>query len=97
MTAVDVFGGPGFLAKASNHLGLRGYVLDTKFGPRYDVTKLFVLFRIRQDVSAGKCGAGMRSSCGAAPCRNIVYMNLHAEANDVFLVGKVDSRDLHPY
>ena len=31
---LDVFGGPGFLAKASNHLGLRGYVLNTKFGPR---------------------------------------------------------------
>ena len=29
---LDVFGGPGFLANASNHLGLRGHVLDTKFG-----------------------------------------------------------------
>ena len=51
---LDVFGGPGFLATASNHLGLSGYVLDTKFGPRYVVTKPFVLTRIRQDVSAGK-------------------------------------------
>ena len=49
---LDVFGGPGFLAKASNHLRLRDYVLDTKFGPRHDVTKPFVLTRIRQDVSA---------------------------------------------
>ena len=31
------------------------------FGPRYDVTKPFVLTRIRQDVSAGKCVAGMIS------------------------------------
>ena len=46
---LDVFGGPG-------------YVLDTKFGPRYDVTKPFVLTRIRQDVSAGKCVAGMTST-----------------------------------
>ena len=42
---LDVFGGPGFVAKASNHLGLRGYVLDTKFA----------------DVSAGKCVARMIS------------------------------------
>ena len=27
----DVFGGPGFLSKATNHLGPRSYVLDTKF------------------------------------------------------------------
>ena len=53
-----MFGGSGFLAKAANHLGLRGYVLDTKFGPRYDVTKPLALTRIRQDVSAGKCVAG---------------------------------------
>ena len=34
---LDVFGGSGFLTKATNYLGLRGYVLDTKFGPRFDV------------------------------------------------------------
>ena len=39
----DVFGGSGFVAKATDHLGLRGYVLDTKFGPRCDLTKLLVL------------------------------------------------------
>ena len=38
-SVLDVFGGLGFLAKATNHPGLSGYVLDTKFGPRYDVTK----------------------------------------------------------
>ena len=27
----DVFGGSGFLTKTTNQLGLRGYVLDTKF------------------------------------------------------------------
>ena len=54
----DVFGGSGFLSKATNHLGLRGYVLVTKFGPRYDVTQLT---RIRQDVSTGKCVAAMIS------------------------------------
>ena len=27
---IDVFGGSGFLAKAANHVGLRGYVLDTE-------------------------------------------------------------------
>ena len=58
---LDVFGGPGFLEKASNDLGLRGYVLDTKLGPRYDVTKPLVLTRIREDVSAGKCVAGLIS------------------------------------
>ena len=52
----DVFGGSGFLATAANRLGLRGHVLDTTYGPRYYVTKPFVLTRIRQDVSAGKCG-----------------------------------------
>ena len=55
---LDVFGGLAFLAKSSNHIGLRGYVFDTKVGPRYDVTKPLVLTRIRQDVSAGKCVAG---------------------------------------
>ena len=43
---LDLFGGLGFLAKGSNHLELRGYVLDTKFGPRQDVTKPLVLARI---------------------------------------------------
>ena len=56
---LGVCGGSGFLAKAANHFVLRGYVLDTKFGPRYDVTKPLVLTRIRQDVSAGKCFAGV--------------------------------------
>ena len=50
----DVFGGAGFLATPTNHLGMRGFVLDTKFGPRYDLTNPLVLTRIRQDVSAGK-------------------------------------------
>ena len=59
---LDVFGEPGFLAKAINLLGLRGYVLDTKTGPMYDVTKLLVLTRIRQDVTAGKCVAKMIST-----------------------------------
>ena len=29
----DVFGGSGFLARATTQMGLRGYVLDTKVGP----------------------------------------------------------------
>ena len=58
---LNVFGGSGFLAKATNHLGSRGDVFDTKFGPWYDVTQPFVLTRIRQDVSAEKCVAGMIS------------------------------------
>ena len=57
----DVFGGLGFLAKAKNHLGLRGCVPDTKFEPKYHVTMLLVHARIRQDVSAGTCVAGMIS------------------------------------
>ena len=36
---IDVFGGSGFLSQATNHLGLRGCVFDTKFGPKYDVSK----------------------------------------------------------
>ena len=56
---LDVFGGPGFLATASNLLGLCGHALDTKFGARYDVTIALVLNRVRQDVSAGKCVAAM--------------------------------------
>ena len=40
-TLIDVFGGSGFLGKATNHLGLRGYVLDTQFGLRYDATQPF--------------------------------------------------------
>ena len=36
---IDVFGGSGFLFQATNHWGLRGYVLDTKFRPKYDVTQ----------------------------------------------------------
>ena len=46
----------------TDQIGLRGYVLDTKFGPRYDVAKPPVLTRIRLDVSAGKCVAGMISA-----------------------------------
>ena len=48
----DVFGGSGFMATATNHLVLRGHVLDTKFGLRYDVTESLVLTRIRPDISA---------------------------------------------
>ena len=40
---------------AKNRLRLRGFVLDTTFGPRCDVAKPLVLTRIRQDVSAGRC------------------------------------------
>ena len=39
---IDVFGVFGFLSKATNHLGLRGHVLDMKFGPRHGVTQLLV-------------------------------------------------------
>ena len=56
-----MFGGSGFLSLVTNHLVLRGHVLGTKFGARCDVTKPLVLTRIRQDVSAGKCVAGMIS------------------------------------
>ena len=35
---VDKFGGSGFVATATNQFGC-GFVLDTKFGPRYDVTQ----------------------------------------------------------
>ena len=49
------------VGKASNHLGLRCYVLDTKFGPKYDVTKPLVRTRIRQDVSTCTCVAGLIS------------------------------------
>ena len=45
---LHVFGRPGFLAKAWNHLGLRGDVLDAKCGLRHDVTQPPVLTRIRQ-------------------------------------------------
>ena len=31
---LDVFRGSGFLAKSTNHFGMRGCVLDTKFGSR---------------------------------------------------------------
>ena len=58
---LDVFGGDDFLTMAANLLGLRGNVLDTKFGPKYDVSQPVVLTSIRQDVSAGKCVAGMIS------------------------------------
>ena len=44
---LDVFDGPCIPAKATNHLGLRGHVFDTKFGPRYDVTDSLVFTRIR--------------------------------------------------
>ena len=58
---LDVFGGFGFVEKTTNSVGLRGYVLDTKFGPKYDATKPLVLSRIRQDVSTGKRVAAMIS------------------------------------
>ena len=57
----DVFGGNGFLTQATNQLGLRGSVLDTTVGLRYGVTQPIVLTRMRQDVFAGKCVAGMIS------------------------------------
>ena len=68
---LDVFGGSGFLTKAIHHLGLLGYLLDTNFSLRYDVTQSFVLTRIRR-VSARKCVAGLISP----PCG---FSDLHAE------------------
>ena len=56
---LEVFGGSSLPTKATDQLGLRGYVFDTNFGPGYDVTKTLVLTRIRQGVSAGKCAAGL--------------------------------------
>ena len=47
------------MSKATGHWCLRGFVLDTQFGPRYDVTQLLVLTLLRQDFSAGKCLAHM--------------------------------------
>ena len=47
MTGKCLFCGYDFLAKAAKHLGFRDNVLDTKLGPKYDVTKPFVL-RIRR-------------------------------------------------
>ena len=58
---LDMFGGAGFLSKATNDLGLRGYVLDTTFGTKYEVTKPLVLTWFRQDVPAGKCVAAVVS------------------------------------
>ena len=55
----DVFGGSDFLTKATK--GLRGDVLDTQCGARQDVTQPFILTRIRQDASAGKCVAAVTS------------------------------------
>ena len=57
---IHVFGGDDFLTRATNRLGLRGFVLDTKLGPRYGVSQPVVLAKIPQDVS-GKCVAGMIS------------------------------------
>ena len=51
------------MSQTTHHLGLRGLVLDTMFGHRNDVTQPLVLTRIRQDVSSGKCVAGMVSDC----------------------------------
>ena len=60
-STLDVFDDNDFLTRATHRLGLRGDVLDTKFGARYDVTKPLVLTIIRQDVSAVKRVAGMIS------------------------------------
>ena len=58
---LDVFGVCGFFGKRGKSFGFRGYVLDTKFDLWYDVTQPPFLTRIRQDVSSGKCVAGMLS------------------------------------
>ena len=58
---LDALDESGLLSEATDHLGLRGHVLDTKCSPRYDVTQLLVPTRIRQDVSAGICVGGMVS------------------------------------
>ena len=42
MFLFDVLGGSTCVAEATNHLGLRGFVLDTKFGARFDVTEPLV-------------------------------------------------------
>ena len=58
---LDVFGGSGFVAKATAHLGLRGNVLDTKFWRRYNVTKPLFSPEFDRMFSPEKCVAGMIS------------------------------------
>ena len=50
---LDVFGGSGFLRKTTKHMGLHGHEVWST--------------RIRQDVSAGKCVAGMISHTSCSP------------------------------
>ena len=57
---LDAFGASGFLSSATNHLGWRGSVLDTKFGPRYDVTA-FCPHQNSTGRLRRKCVAGMSS------------------------------------
>ena len=83
----DVFGGSGFLTRASNHLGLRGYVLDTKFGPRYAVC-LVVVERVGNPDCCGATSHGLgqeHSGVVGSPCRK----------RTLFPVGNVDNRDAH--
>ena len=54
---IDVFGGDGFLTKATNLLGLRGHALDTKVGPSIRRDRAHCFSRIRLDVTVGKCVA----------------------------------------
>ena len=53
--------GKCFSVSGGKSCGSGGYVLDAKFSLRFDVTQPRNLTRIRQDVSAGKCNAGMIS------------------------------------
>ena len=58
---LGVFGGSGFVAKATNSFGIVWICARHKIWPRYVVTQPLPLTRIRQDVSAGKCVGGMIS------------------------------------
>ena len=127
---LDVFGGPGFLAKASNHMGLRGYVLDTKCGPRYDVTSLSpefdktsplemsrrndftsttTHFVVLQSYFLHPAIANLLQRAGM-PCEihtlaaqprtawalaNVCIFGSLCTKRTLFLVGNLDSRDLH--
>ena len=102
---LDVFGGPGFVAKASTNLVYVSTCVTPKFGPRYDVTKSLVLTRIRQDVAVPRRQCLHRSL--AASCQpKIMTLVAHSRmawtladfcifGSPWFLVGNVDKRELH--
>ena len=105
---IAVFGGSGFLTEAANRLGLRGYVLDTKFAdntlralpksfpPVLPLLACFIVLACRGIWNIRVIrGCGTCTGSHGLALADVCILGSQYRKHILFPVGNVDSRDLH--